>query len=280
MSSPTWQDGDDHIDLSAIGWGGWLRAGLRALALIALVFGGLLILLALRLLERPVFGQSRPVTPHITRFVCRNALRIVGMGMSVKGRPMQHPGAFVANHCSWLDIFSFNASAVLYFVSKSEVAGWFGIGWLARATGTVFITRDPKQARLQKDLFEARLGAGHRLLFFPEGTSTDGQRVLEFKPTLFAAFFSDALVEQLWVQPVTANYYAAEGEDARFYGWWGGMSFERHLIKTLAARRQGRVELIFHAPLKVSDYADRKALARAAQQAVASAHHVVGHSLG
>jgi lyso-ornithine lipid O-acyltransferase len=97
---------------------------------------------------------------------------------------MQHKGALVANHASWLDIFTLNACDRIYFVSKSEVAGWPGIGWLARATGTVFINRQGREAQMQKLLFEARLRAGHRLLFFPEGTSTDGQRVLDFKSTL------------------------------------------------------------------------------------------------
>ncbi|WP_367998774.1 lysophospholipid acyltransferase family protein, partial [Photobacterium sanguinicancri] len=54
---------------------------------------------------------------------------------------MKQHGAVVANHSSWLDIFALNARKRIYFVSKAEVAKWPGIGWLARATGTVFINR-------------------------------------------------------------------------------------------------------------------------------------------
>jgi 1-acyl-sn-glycerol-3-phosphate acyltransferase len=215
------------------------------LVLGGVTYGGLVILLLLRLVERPLFGLQRPITPWITQFVCRSAFRIMGMGFSVRGTPMRQPGAVVANHASWLDIFTLNAPQRCYFVSKSEVAGWPGIGWLARATGTVFIQRKGSQALAQKMLFEARLRAGHRLVFFPEGTSTDGLRVLPFKSTLFAAFFADGLDAVLWVQPVSLVYTAPDGEDARFYGWWGEMDFGTHLLKTLAARRQGGVEVVF-----------------------------------
>ena len=181
-------------------------------------------------------------------------------------------GAVAANHSSWLDIFALNARKNVYFVSKSEVASWPGIGWLARATGTVFIQRDPRQVKAQVSEFEERLNHGHRLLFFPEGTSTDGIRVLPFKPALFAAFFSDALAHQMHMQAVTVLYHAPEGRDARFYGWWGDMGFGEHLIKVLAERKQGKVELIYHPPVRVDAFANRKSLASYLEAEVRGAH--------
>jgi len=247
---------------------GWVRVVLRAVPLCILVFGGLLILLLVRLVERPLFGQRRPVTPYITQFVCRTAFVLLGIHYSSAGAPMQGAGAVVANHASWLDIFALNARKRIYFVSKSEVAGWPGIGWLARATGTVFIHRDRGELRSQIAVFRDRLGAGHKLLFFPEGTSTDGLRVLPFKPALFAAFFDPTLRDTLQLQAVSVVYEAPEGRDPRFYGWWGDMDFGPHLIATLAARRQGRVHVIYHPPVLVQDFADRKALAKAMETQV------------
>ncbi|MGX9350432.1 lysophospholipid acyltransferase family protein [Shimia sp. W99] len=253
---------------------GWVRVLLRGLVLATLVFGCLLILLLVRLVEKPVFGLHRPWTPWITQFVCRNAFRILGMGFSAHGELMTERGAVVANHSSWLDIFALNARKRIYFVSKAEVAKWPGIGWLAKATGTVFINRDPKEARAQKEVFEARLLAGHKLLFFPEGTSTDAIRVLSFKPTLFAAFFAPDLRNVLHVQPVTVLYHAPKGQDARFYGWWGDMDFGPHLLHVLAARKQGRVELIYHAPVAVRDFANRKALAAHCEAEIRGGHRL------
>ena len=96
---------------------------LRGIPLALLVFGGLAVLLLLRLFERPLFGVSRPVTPHITVFVCRGALFLLGLHLSILGTPMVGQGAIVANHSSWLDIFVLNAVKRVYFVSKAEVAG-------------------------------------------------------------------------------------------------------------------------------------------------------------
>ena len=53
---------------------GWLRVLWRGGMIGILTYGGLLVLLLVRLVEWPLCGQARPVTPHITRFVCRTAL--------------------------------------------------------------------------------------------------------------------------------------------------------------------------------------------------------------
>jgi 1-acyl-sn-glycerol-3-phosphate acyltransferase len=250
-----------------------LRVIGRGAVLAALVFGGLILLLAVRLVERPLYGLHRPMTPWITQFVCRTAFRVLGMRFSVTGTPMAQRGGIVVNHSSWLDIFALNAAKRVYFVSKSEVARWPGIGWLARATGTVFIQRTPALARAQTDLFEARLLAGHKLLFFPEGTSTDGMRILPFKTTLFEAFFAQNIKSEIAIQPVAVIYRAPAGLDPRFYGWWGDMAFGPHLLATLAPAHQGSVHVVYCTPLQVRDYADRKALAAACEAAVRAAHN-------
>ncbi|KMW56727.1 1-acyl-sn-glycerol-3-phosphate acyltransferase [Candidatus Rhodobacter oscarellae] len=264
----TWRSADAPVTGSRITPLGWARVALRGGALAVVVFGCLALLLLLRLVERPLHGAARPWTPYITQFVCRTALRILRLRLTVSGEPLRGAGGQVANHSSWLDIFVLNASSRVYFVSKSEVAGWPGIGWLARATGTVFISRDPMQARAQRGVFEDRLRVGHHLLFFPEGTSTDGARVLPFKSTLFAAFFTRDAPQDLAIQPVSVRYAAPAGLDPRYYGWWGDMDFGPHLLKLLASGAPGGVAVRYHAALKAAEFADRKALATAAEAAV------------
>lgn len=256
----TWSPGEEPPAF-AITPAGWLRVALRGGALAAILVTGVVAMGLLRLVERPLHGLHRPWTPFITQIVCRTAFLVLGMRHETVGARMSARGAVVANHASWLDIFTLNARKRIYFVSKSEVAGWPGIGLLAKITGTVFIARDPRQARAQQRIFEDRLLAGHKLLFFPEGTSTDGFRVLPFKPTLFQAFFNKKLRQELRIQPVTVVYAAPPGEDPRFYGWWGEMDFGPHLLKVLAVRKNGAVKVIYHAPVKVADFAHRKALA-------------------
>lgn len=225
-------------------------------------------MILLRLVERPLHGTDRPWTPFITQTVYRLSLFVLGMRRQTVGEQMNLPGAVVANHASWLDIITLNTDDRVYFVSKSEVAGWPVIGFLARMVGTVFIARDPRQAHTQRRIFEERLSAGHKLLFFPEGTSTDGMRVLPFKSTLFEAFFSEGLRDKIHIQPVTVVYEAPAGQDPRFYGWWGDMDLGPHLLQVLSARRNGTVRLIYHTPVRVADFDGRKALARQLEKAV------------
>jgi lyso-ornithine lipid O-acyltransferase len=263
--SQTWYSETVPV-LPKIGAMGWLRVVGRGVPLICLIFGGLLVLLLIRLVERPAYGLRRPVTPWITQAVCSCTFFLLGMRYQTRGAPMLGPGVVVSNHASWLDIFALNGGQRIYFVAKAEVAGWPGIGWLARATGTLFIRRDRGQAQAQVRIFKHRLAAGQKLLLFPEGTSTDGFRVLPFKPTLFAALVDPGLQ----VQPVSVLYHAPTGADPRVYGWWGNMAFGPHLLAVLALARQGGVTVIYHPPLCVADYSDRKALALAAETIVRS----------
>lgn len=267
-----WRDADlVHPPVGLFGWG---RVMLRGIVLAGVTFGALALLLLVRLVERPVFGTTRPITPYITQGVCRVAFWIMGIRLRIHGKPMVQRGAVVANHASWLDIFALNAAQRVYFVSKSEVARWPGIGWLARATGTVFIARKSADAKLQQAVFEARLRAGHRLLFFPEGTSTDSLRVLPFKPTLFAAFYSHGLQQVMHIQPASVTYQPPKDVDPRFYGWWADMDFASHLMMVLASPRQGAVNVILHDPLAVDDFADRKALSAACEAVIRASHQV------
>jgi 1-acyl-sn-glycerol-3-phosphate acyltransferase len=256
----TWNSPDPPA-VARLGPLGVARAILRGTALVGILLLGLALSAMIRLIEQPLYKLHRPWTPHITQSVCRMAFVVLGMRHEVTGEPMRQAGAVVANHTSWLDIFALNARKRVYFVSKSEVATWPGIGLLARITGTVFINRDPRQARAQTEVFENRLLAGHKLLFFPEGSSTDGLRVLPFKSTLFQALFSENIRHDIFVQPVTVIYCAPNDQDPRFYGWWGDMTFGAHALQVLGAARQGRVKIVYHPPVKVDEFSDRKILA-------------------
>ncbi|MFB9224362.1 lysophospholipid acyltransferase family protein [Paracoccus cavernae] len=246
---------------------GWVLVVIRGL-LIALVLGlGVLLIIPLRLIERLFSGPRRPVTGPWVQMVCKLCLLVIGLRTTRIGKPMKGAGAVVANHSSWLDIFVLNAAMPVFFVSKAEVASWPGINILTRVTDTHFVTRDPKLARQQAEEFAERTRAGHRLLFFPEGTSSDGRRILPFKPTLFQGFLDPALPEGLAIQPMTATYHAPKGRDPRFYGWWGSLDLGPHLLAVLSQPRQGHVSVVLHEPIPVAGET-RKTLCAAAEAAI------------
>lgn len=270
-SSRTWQSTEPLPVVPPPGVSGWIRIMLRGPLLVVLLTVGLAVHAVLRLVERVFCGRRRPMTARLVQIVCRMSLHIIGLGWRTTGPPLRGPGAVVANHASWLDIFVLNAALPVTFVAKAEVAGWPGIGWLARAVGTVFIRRDRREASAQSALFENHLLSGRRLLFFPEGTSSDGKRVLPFNSTLFQAFCSDSLKSSMILQPVTVVYTAPPQSDPRVYAWWGDMSFGGHLLQILAMLQQGSVEVVFHPVVAVADMPSRKALAATCEAAVRSA---------
>lgn len=249
-----------------------LRLGLRAawaalaLALLFAVFLPLrgLDLVAARLAGRPVSGLG----PAVVRLWAAQALPTLGLRYVRHGTPMAGGGAFVANHSSWIDIVALQRASAPFLVSKAEVRAWPGIGLIGRAIGTMFIDRRPAEAKRQEAELRTRLGRGDRMALFPEGTSTDGQRVLPFKSALFGVFFAPGVGEAVAVQPVTIAYRPRPGLPVAFYGWWGEMDFASHARDVLARSTGGVVALTFHPPLTLADFADRKALAQAAEAAV------------
>ena len=274
MHDPNTSDWTKELEpkLSDISIFGWCIVVIRAVLMLLIILVGIVLLFIARGLERPLVGLCRPVSGKVVNWVCRIGALAIGLRMSVCGTPMTNPGAIVANHSSWLDIIVLNAAKRVFFVSKAEVSSWPGIGFLANITGTVFIRRERRDSKLQKDLFQTRLGLGHKLLFFPEGTSTDSLRVLPFKSTLFAAFFEPELKEKIYIQAVTVNYHAPKNQDKRFYGWWGEMDFGTHLLQSLSALPQGHVEVVFHKPRALKDYHNRKVLTADLERDVRSAH--------
>jgi len=249
-----------------LGMIGWLRLAVRVV-IYAVVTIELVLLWALAKGLEKLVGGSR-MSGGIVRLWARIGHTISGLRLELQGEEMAHGGALVANHTSWTDIFVLHSAAHIHFVSKAEVAGWPVIGWLARITGTLFIERKPTEAKKQQAQLAARIAGGDKLCVFPEATSSDGLRVLPFKSTLFGVFHTEELKDLVWVQPVTVTYYPPKGKDKRFYGWWGDMDFGAHAKVILGLSSGGRVRVTFHEPLEAADFANRKALAKAADAIV------------
>ncbi len=211
---------------------------------------------------------ERGRAPVALRFWARTLLPLAGLRLESVGEPMAGTGALVANHAGWLDIVVVMATTRARFVAKAEVRDWPGIGLVARATGTVFVERRAAAARRQGEALRRPLGDRERIVIFPEGTSTDGLRVLPFKSSLFEVFFAADLRETLQVQPVTIAYAPPARLPRSFYGWWGEAALVPSLAGVLAYSVGGRVVIVFHQPLQVAGFPGRKALAARAEAVV------------
>lgn len=212
--------------------------------------------------------------------------------MTVIGRPVQDRGVLmVANHTSYLDILILSAAARVSFVAKSDVANWPLFGLLAKLQDTVFIDRNRRsQAGQSRDTIGERLRNGDALVLFPEGTSSDGNRVLPFKSALMGAAElpmdadSNGFPEQVPVQPVSVAYIGLHGipmgrELRPLFAWYGDMELLPHLWE---ATKAGPIDVVveFHAPTSIHVTNGRKALARTVEAVVRQglARALAGHS--
>jgi 1-acyl-sn-glycerol-3-phosphate acyltransferase len=258
--SYTWDDAAPKPDMR-VSLPGRLLATIRFVLFLSWLVVVFPVIFVARLAERPFFGADRPITQRIAQAFFAGAVWIFGIPVRTEGTPMRTAGLVVSNHCSWLDIPIIYGRHPVFFVAKDDVAAWPFIGRLVRLSGALVITRDRRESAAQVGNQRDRVGVGQTLFLFTEGTSTDGLRMLPFRPTLFAAFTDPALRDIIRVQPVTVVYTAPRGADPRFYAWWGHMSLVPHLVKVLAQYPHGKVKVIYHAPVPAAGFADRKALA-------------------
>jgi len=145
---------------------------------------------------------------------------------------------FVSNHVGYADGLVLGALFPVTYVSKSELKKWPLIGLMAEVSGTLFIDRLNK-SRLSEYIgkMSAILKQGVNILFFPEGTSTNGEELLPFK----TAFFQAPLGVCAPIVPVSIVYKSVNGQPLNkknrdIIYWYGSMTFVNHFFKLLSCR--------------------------------------------
>jgi lyso-ornithine lipid O-acyltransferase len=207
--------------------------------------------------------------------------RLLGVTVRVVGEPAHRtrdgrPVVFVSNHSSWLDVPVLGAELEACFIAKEEIARWPVISWIAALGRTVYVRRQRTSTARERDEMRVRLAAGDSLILFPEGTTSDGSRVLPFR----SAFLSVAQLPATKdgkppiVQPVSVVYdrlaFLPTGRASRpVFAWYGDMDFGSHFWR-LAQHRGLRATVLLHAPLDPMAFPTRKALSQAIWTAVAN----------
>ena len=261
-----------------------LRKG-RAAGRIMLLFAWSFAAIALQSVMIQLPGRGKVV---FARVYWATMCGILGLRVRVLGCPAarttavgRRPVVYVSNHSSYADILVLGGRLEACFVSKSEVAGWPVLGTIARLGRTVFVSRERAATGREGRDMEKRLTAGDNLLLFPEGTSSDGSRVLPFHSSFFAPAkpLARAGVEPVpldripLIQPISVVYDRLGGmpvgRNARpVFAWFGDMDLARHAWK-LAQCRGMRATVLLHEPIDPAEFPSRRALADAAWAAVA-----------
>jgi len=209
----------------------------------------------------------------------RIVARIMGMRVKVVGAIEGGGGVLVAsNHISWLDIVSISTVGPISLIAKKQVDTWPFFGLLARLQETVYVERERRaKTAEQRDVIKDRLSQGDTIVLFPEGTSSDGNRVLPFKSALLSAAEGkirdrNGGEKAIRVQPMSVAYTKIQGlpmnRDYRpFVAWYGDMDLIPHLLELFSL---GPIdcEITIHPSMTVEQMGSRKALTVACEKII------------
>lgn len=164
-------------------------------------------------------------------------MRSMGIAVRCQGT-FPERGVVISNHLGYLDVIAFAALHPCVFVAKSEIRRWPLLGWMTTMAGTVYVERGRGgSATRAAGGMQAAADAGIPVVFFPEGTTSNGASVLRFhsgllvqaleaRHTVTAAFLRFRLTHD--------NGTGATVEDD--VGYWGSTPLVMHIFRLLALR--------------------------------------------
>jgi 1-acyl-sn-glycerol-3-phosphate acyltransferase len=217
----------------------------------------------------------RPQTPcdrarWLSRF-CAAMLRGFGIAFTVEGS-FPPRGVLISNHTGYLDILAYSALSPVVFCSKAEIEKWPLLGWMAMMSGTVFVDRGAGgSAERAKAGMKAAEDHDVPVVFFPEGTTSNGEQILPFRSGLLAV----SLEARQPITPAWIHYTLDEDngpgvsvtDDVCF--WGDDANMLRHIFKLMGLKGVHAWVRIAPQPIAFSSAdIDRKQAAVEARSAV------------
>jgi 1-acyl-sn-glycerol-3-phosphate acyltransferase len=254
-----------------------MRTLLKGLGIIPLFLLYVFISGIIRLL--PVDRKTKRVVAMRTASgFARIFLILFGVRVHVKHRERLHATngghLIVSNHLSYVDVLVISALVPSVFITSVELKNTALLGTLARLSGSIFVERR-KPSGLKREIEDVvfALGQGLPVVLFPEGTTSNGDRVQPFKNSLFdSAVIAQADIVPVCLRYTRANYkhIAPQNRDKVFY--YGGVAFGKHLLRVLSLTSID-VEIAPLKAIRVHPGQSRKDLAAETHKVISEAYH-------
>lgn len=152
----------------------------------------------------------------------------------------------ISNHVSYTDIILLSALENFVFITSVEMGNNPFLGSITRFGGCLFTNRK-KFVSLPDEInkFANTIQQGFKVMLFPEGTSTNGETVREFRKSLFQT----ALLAMCPVLPVCIKYKSLDGKlidhaNRDYLYWYGDMDFAPHFMKLLGRRIEAEIHIL------------------------------------
>jgi len=173
-----------------------------------------------------------------------------------------YPGLIVSNHISYIDILVLAKLNPSLFITSNEVKNSPGIGLLTRLAGCLFVDRRRRDLLAQETKeIENVLREDISVVLFPEGTSSNGEVVLDFH----AALYQSAIDAQKSVH----NFYIHYSHSAVAY--CGDDQFFEHLYR-LCQQKPIYANLKYLGENKCASGDDRKTIAKMSHEQIFNSH--------
>lgn len=207
-----------------------------------LLFSSILIWLLFMALVKFIFIFSlawrRKLVSRLVNAFGRTAVRIMGIRVELSGKKellKQRGLFFVCNHLSYVDGIVATSLTPLVFIGKTDLRRWPFFGFFISLSETIFVDRTtPVYIQKEMEKIVSFLKNDINVILFPEGTSTNGDKLLPFKSSFFAAPLSARRpVVPLVLRYKTVNNEPISEKNRDLVCWYGSMPFLPHLFGVL-----------------------------------------------
>ncbi len=201
---------------------------------------GLLVLfIAFFYLTVILFSQiiSKKIWPYVLRFIAKGILFCSG-GCVIRDATLcdayiTHNRMYISNHVSWLDVAVLSSVYSMSFVGRKEVKHWPILNSIVSSAGTIYIDRKKKSdVKRVNTILSKKLQQGLAIGLFPEGTTSDGTKLLPFK----APLLESTLMADSEVVPVVLEYFNKDGGRCLDVSYAGEITFWQTISNTLQMR--------------------------------------------
>jgi 1-acyl-sn-glycerol-3-phosphate acyltransferase len=226
----------------------------------------------------PTKSKKQQLMLQNASLFARVTLMLLGIRVHVKHAELLHKKSagdlIIVNHLSYVDVLAMSSIMPAVFITSVEMKHTLLLGAIAKFGGSIFVERRKASGLKQEIESIARvLSQGFSVVLFPEGTTSNGERVQPFKNSLFDSAIrakSNIFPFCLRYTKVNNRHITIDNRDSVFYH--GDMTFCRHLFRLLALRS---VDMQVHPleTIRIPAHASRKSLALEAYNAIDTAYH-------
>lgn len=191
----------------------------------------------LSLIHRDSIKRRRALARNVSRSA-KKFCRSLNISLSLKHPDIlkeyrDRPYLLVANHSSYADVLALASLEELVFITSVEMGNNPFLGAITRLGGCLYTNRkNPMSLKDEIARFSSTISEGFKVVLFPEGTSTNGSRIKDFRRSLFQI----PLNVNCPILPVCIKYTKVDGKPVTdsnrdLIAWYGDMTFAPHFLK-------------------------------------------------